>query len=180
MTDFGLESGAVLLVHFNLKWKSMFDKESQRLKSILNEFILNIQHIGSTAIPNILVKSIIDIAIAIKPKFLKEISAIVKIMEYNGYIYRGEIGIIDRHLFVKGTRNFRTHHIHLIPITHPQWTKHQLFRDYLIDHPETAKRYEKLKISQKNQFAMNQEVYTEGKSQFIQNIIAKATSIEDK
>ncbi|MHA1110815.1 MAG: GrpB family protein [Promethearchaeota archaeon] len=171
MTDIGLQRGTIQLVPHNPKWKLLYKEESFFLRKILEDFIANIEHIGSTAIPWIVAKPIIDIALAVKD--ISEVQKIIKIMESNGYIYRGEIllGIPDRYLFVKGSEDFRTHHIHLMPLTHFQWETHLLFRDYLITHPETAMEYQNLKLTLKQQFPKDRAKYLEGKSTFIVNVI---------
>ncbi len=168
--DIGLERGVVKLVPHNPKWKLLYAEEAGILDEILTGYILDIQHIGSTAIPGIKAKPIIDIAIAVEN--LEHINEIVDIMESNKYRYRGEFGIPDRHLFVKNLLpDFRTHHIHLMPVSHPQWETHQLFRDYLISHPDSAKEYSKLKIELKQQFPSDRGAYTDGKAKFIQKMI---------
>ena len=172
MTGIGLEQGFVKLVPYNPEWKSMYDDESRRLQSILRIYLIDIQHIGSTAIPGIFSKPIIDIAIAIRN--LNEMDQIIDIMEKNGYLYRGEMGIPDRHLFVKSTGAIRTHHIHIMLKIHIQWETHQLFRDYLNHHTHIANQYNQLKMKLKDQFEHDRAGYTEGKSQFIQSVIEKA------
>ena len=93
-------------------------------------------------------------------------------MESNKYLYRGEQGIPDRHLFVKSPLpEFRTHHIHIMPVTHPQWETHQLFRDYLIFNPEYATEYNQLKTRLRKQYPTDRLAYTDGKAEFIQKII---------
>ena len=168
--DIGLEQGTVKLVPHNPKWKILYAEEAGILDDILTGYFLDIQHIGSTAIPGIKAKPIIDIAIAVEN--LDNIKKIIEIMESNKYLYRGEQGIPDRHLFVKSPLpEFRTHHIHLMPISHPQWETHQLFRDYLISHPESAIEYIQVKIGLKKQHPTDRVAYTDGKAEFIQRII---------
>jgi len=171
MPDIGLQRGTVQIVPYNPKWKLLYKEESLFLHKILEGYIAEIEHIGSTAIPGIVAKPIIDIALAVKD--ISKVQKIIEIMEFNGYIYRGEIilGIPDRYLFVKGSEDFRTHHIHLMPLTHFQWETHLLFRDYLISHPETAIEYQNLKLSLKQQFPNDRAGYLEGKSSFIVNVI---------
>lgn len=139
------------------------------LKQILYGNITGIEHIGSTAIPNIVAKPVIDIALAVKN--LNHIQKIIKKLTTGGYIYRDEQGISDRHLFVKITEDNRTHHIHLMPISHVQWVIHLLFRDYLIAHPGIAKDYEKLKLALKEQYHHDRTEYTKRKSNFIVKVI---------
>ena len=174
MSDIGLQRGTVKLVPYNPKWPFIYKEEADILNTILTKYIAGIEHIGSTSIPGIVAKPIIDIALAIQD--IGKVDEVITIMKSHNYIYRGEIllGIPDRYLFVKGTENFRTHHIHLMPITHYQWETHQLFRDYLISHQEAAREYNQLKLGLQKQFPTDREKYLEGKAEFIQKIIHMA------
>lgn len=167
----GLKRGFVKLSKYNPKWKTLFEEESNKLLTA-SEYFEDIQHIGSTAIPGIVSKPIIDILAAIDA--LSNISKIIKPLKQLDYVHRGEQGIPDRHLFVKGGEEFRTHHLHVVEKNHPEWTKHILFRDYLRANPEEAEEYSSLKQVLLKKFELDREKYTTGKSEFIQEIIKKA------
>ena len=94
----GLKRGVVKLSKYNPKWKTLFEEESALIFSAAENFIADIQHIGSTAIPEIVAKPIIDILAAINS--LSNIAKIIDPLKALGFIYRGEQGIPDRHLFV--------------------------------------------------------------------------------
>lgn len=168
----GLKRGVVKLSKYNPKWKTLFEEESALIFSAVEDFIVDIQHIGSTAIPNIVAKPIIDILAAINS--LSNIAIIIEPLKTIGYIYRGEQGIPDRHLFVKGGEDYRTHHLHVVEKEHSEWPKHILFRDYLIKHPQEAQEYSKLKQDLLKKYELNREKYTESKSDFITKILEKA------
>ena len=165
----GLKRGIVELKPYNPQWNAFYIQEEELISSAITDFLIEIQHIGSTAIPDIVAKPIIDIAVAIDS--LRNIEKIIAPLEGVGYIYRGEQGIPDRHLFVKGGEDFRTHHLHVMDKTHYEWKKHIVFRDYLRNHPEEAKRYSELKMKLAKEFENDRESYTENKSTFIQNIL---------
>jgi GrpB-like predicted nucleotidyltransferase (UPF0157 family) len=167
----GLERGVVRLVPFNPGWAVLFEEEKSRLVQALGIWALDIQHVGSTAIPGGVAKPIIDIAIAVHN--FEAAFACVKPMETLGYLYGGENGIPRRHYFVK--RNpATTHHIHMFEITSKEWPEHLLFRDYLRSHPEIVQGYADLKRQLVEQFPMNRELYTEGKAEFIRSVIDQA------
>ena len=90
----GLKRGVVELKPYNPKWKDLFVQESDLISSAISEFLVDIQHIGSTAIPDIVSKPIIDVAVAIDS--LDNIEKIITPLEKIGFIYRGEQGILDR------------------------------------------------------------------------------------
>ena len=168
----GLKRGVVELKPYNPKWKELFKHERELISTTLSDFLVDIQHIGSTAIPAIVSKPIIDIAVAIDD--LSNIEQVITLLEEEGYEYRGEQGIPDRHLFVKGGEESRTHHIHVMDNTSFEWKKHILFRDYLIQHPSEAKQYSKLKKKLASEFEFDRGKYTDGKDEFIQRIIERA------
>lgn len=170
----GLKRGTVLLKPYNLQWKDFFKQEKELMSAVIADFLVDIQHIGSTAIPNSVAKPIIDIAVAIDS--LDNIEKIIIPLKNIGFIYRGEQGIPDRHMFVKGGENYRTHHLHVMQKGHYEWDKHILFRDFLKKHPNDAKQYSELKQKLFLKYGNDREKYTEGKSDFIQNIIEKAKS----
>ena len=171
----GLERGIVRLVPYDPGWAVLFEEEKARLSRALGVLALDIQHVGSTAIPDGVAKPIIDIAIAVQN--FEEAFACVELLEGLGYTYSGENGIPRRHYFVK--RNpATTHHIHMFEITSQEWRDHLLFRDYLRSHPEMVQAYTELKLHLAEQYSTNREAYTEGKAEFIQRI--NATALDSK
>jgi len=168
----GLKRGVVELRTHNPQWEELFKQEKELISSVIADFLVDIQHIGSTAIPNIVAKPIIDIAVAIDS--LDNIEKIIPPLKNIGFIYRGEQGIPDRHMFVKGGENYRTHHLHVMQKDHYEWDKHILFRDFLKKHSNDAKQYSELKKLLFIRFGNDREKYTDSKSEFIQNIIEKA------
>lgn len=156
----------------NRKWKKKFDLEARIIKSIFNKEILAIHHIGSTAIPEISTKPIIDI--------LVEVCNIDVIDNYNakmitqGYIPKGESGIPRRRLFIKGSEELRTFHIHIFEKDNSEITRLLNFRDYLKAHPKEAQKYSKLKESLAREYSENIDGYLKGKDNFIKKNDKKA------
>jgi GrpB-like predicted nucleotidyltransferase (UPF0157 family) len=168
----GLKRGSVKLENYNEMWKKIFEEESKLISSTINEFLIDIQHTGSTAIPGMAAKPIIDIAVAIDS--LSNIEKIIQFLQEVGYHYRGEQGISGRHLFAKGDEENRTHYLHIMEKNHPEWKNHILFRDYLKSNPKVAKEYERIKRELAKKYESDRGKYTEGKSKFIQKIIENA------
>lgn len=166
----GLLSGIVQLVPHQPEWATLFETEKQRLQTAIGSYILDIQHVGSTAIPHIPAKPIIDIAIAVKS--FDEATVCIAPLEAIGYIYRGENGIPRRHYFRRG--NPRTHHLHMLEIDSDDWQKHLLFRDYLIKHPAVAQQYATLKTELAHQYSDDRPHYTTAKMPFIQEVLLLA------
>ena len=168
----GLERDKVKLSPYRTAWARLFGEEKKRLQEVIGEGILDIQHIGSTAVPNLKAKPILDIGVAVEN--FEEAFALVSPLEKLGYTYRGENGIPRRHYFVKGPPDKRTHHIHMFEEVNEEWAKHLLFRDYLRTHPETAAAYGTLKEDLAKRYPRDREAYTDGKHEFIQEVLNEA------
>ncbi len=169
----GLHQGTVKLVPHNPEWAGLFEEEKQLLFKTFGEKIIAIEHIGSTAIPDLPAKPIIDMNVAVSS--LDDIDVFIKKLPELGYEYISERRFSDRQFFPKGSRENRTHHLNLVEITSETgWKSQLLFRDYMIKHPETRKEYADLKTKLAEKYADNRDEYTERKSGFILGIIEKA------
>jgi GrpB-like predicted nucleotidyltransferase (UPF0157 family) len=167
----GLASGQLRLSPYEPNWPLLFGAEKERLFASLGNHILDVQHIGSTSIPGMPAKPILDIGVAVAN--FEEATRCVPLLEQLGYIYKGENGIPRRHYFVKG--NPRTHHLHLLEIESEEWKNHLRFRDYLRAKPTSAQAYASLKQTMAMQFATDRDAYQNGKENFIQAVLQKAT-----
>ncbi|MBM6619967.1 GrpB family protein [Bacillus suaedaesalsae] len=159
------------VVPYQENWRNLYHTEEQLLRNVLGEQLSQIHHIGSTSIPRMMAKPIIDILI--------EVNNIDKVDSFNhifikiGYEPKGENGIKNRRYFQKGG-NDRTHHVHIFPAGHSEVTRHLAFRDYLIAHPTEAKRYEELKRKLASQYIHNPNLYSEGKNELVKELDKKA------
>lgn len=158
----------VEVVPHDPEWKKKYEKEASIVRSIFKKEILAIHHVGSTAIPGISAKPIIDI--------LVEVNNIEKIDEFNkdmieqGYIPKGQSGIPNRRLFIKGSEELRISHIHVFQEEDTEIIRLLNFRDYMIAHPKEAQEYSQLKERLAREFPENIDGYIEGKDAFIKNI----------
>lgn len=115
------------VVPHNPNWHKEFSKEAEKISDIYQDEIVHIHHIGSTAIPEIYSKPIIDILIEVKD--INNIDKYDKSMERLEYISKGEYGIAGRRFFMKGLYN-RTHHVHIFETGSLEVQRHLDFRDY--------------------------------------------------
>jgi GrpB-like predicted nucleotidyltransferase (UPF0157 family) len=166
----GLPSGQLRLASYAPDWPLLFLAEKAQLCAVLENYILDVQHIGSTSIPGMPAKPILDIGVAV-PNF-DEAVVCIPLIEQLGYSYRGECGIPRRHYFVKGDP--RTHHLHMLEVTSEEWKNHLLFRDYLRSNSEAAQAYANLKQQLATRFAADREAYQTGKESFIQAVLQQA------
>ena len=157
---------------YDSNWILQFEKESLLLQSIFGKIALNIQHIGSTAIPGIKAKPIIDILITTND--INNIDSFDAQMEQLQYIVGGEFGLPGRRFYCKGDDEHCHFHIHIYEATNPSVEKYLLFRDYMITHPNDAKEYESLKTDLATKYPNNRTLYTQNKGDFINQILKKA------
>jgi len=164
----------VEIVAFYPEWSVRADAEIQKLRSVLpSSSIIDIQHVGSTAIPGMAAKPIIDIQIAVSSLEQMKTIAILALKKLD-YEYWYENPDPERMFFVKGMPPFgekRTHHVHIVEKTSRHWTDKIHFRDYLIQHPEVADEYQKLKIMLAEQYTYDREKYTNAKDEFIEKVL---------
>jgi GrpB-like predicted nucleotidyltransferase (UPF0157 family) len=163
----------VEVVPHDPKWREAFEVESKRVTDALGTNVVAIHHIGSTAIPNIYAKPIIDL--------LVEVRDIIKVdrqsssMQSLGYEVMGEFGIAGRRYFRKDNQaGIRTHHTHIFKVDSEQVERHLAFRDYMIAHPEDAQRYSELKRWLAREHPTNIDGYVDGKDGFIREVDKKA------
>lgn len=166
------------VVPYNARWPILFEEEADSIASIFGHEVVAIQHIGSTAIPNLRARSIIDI--------LVEIHNIEKIDDFNeklrqlGYLPKGEFGIAGRRFIIRGDEINRTHHIHVFQTGHADIGRHLNFRDYMIAYPEEARDYSRLKEELARKYATDIEGYMTAKDGFIKEMDRKAKAWKDK
>lgn len=162
----------VVIAVYDPSWPEIFAGEAQAIRQALGDILVGLEHVGSTAIPGLAAKPVIDIAVSVTS--LAAASEVVPALEALGYDCRGENGIPGRLFFRKGLVEFRrTHHLHLTEVGHEQWKAMLLFRDYLRSHPGDAQRYEALKRALAEKFRDNRSAYTNGKANFVQAVLAK-------
>lgn len=177
MNGIGLKKGTVKLSAHNRRWKNLFEKEKKMLFAEFRNKILEISHGGSTAIPGIPAKPIIDMFAVVSS--LSVANHIKNKLEGIGYHYRGKEGVSGRILFVKGPEERRTHHLHLVECDNDEWKNHLLIKNYYLKHPDVARRYAKLKVKLAKKYPDNRSAYGKGKDDFIQSVIAKAKKERD-
>ena len=163
----------VVLAAYDPSWPEIFAGEAWAIRQALGTALVGIEHVGSTSVPGLASKPIIDIVVSVTS--LEAGTARVPALAALGYDCRGENGIPGRLFFRKGLVEFkRTHHLHLVEAGHEQWASMLLFRDYLRSHPGATRRYEELKRALAEKFRDNRAAYTKGKADFVQAVLVKA------
>lgn len=158
------------LSEYQANWKSMFEQEVQLLQQILNKEIITFEHFGSTAIPGMIAKPVIDM-IGITAD-IEKIDSYEKQLRLLGYEAAGEWGIDGRRLFRKGGDD-RTHHLHFYQAGNPQIDRHLIFRDYLIAHEEEAEKYSSFKKALEKKYDSTPQ-YSAAKKTFVSEMESRA------
>ena len=165
----------VEIVNYDPRWPILFDEEARRLRAILDpSLVIGLEHFGSTAVPNLSAKPIIDILIAVR-SLADAQASFVKALQNLDYIYWAENPKQDRMFFVKGMPPFgtkRSHHVHVTE-PHGEMWKRLAFRDYLRAHPEEAVNYERIKRGLATEYQRDREAYTDAKSAYIESVMDK-------
>ncbi len=156
----------------NPAWAEEFAVEAARLSAIVGLGIVRVHHFGSTVIPGICAKPVIDILIEVAEIHAVDTheSQLIQL----GYFAKGEFGIAGRRFFGKGTETHRTHHVHFYQSGHPEIARHLDFRDYMMAHPDEAARYAELKLELAQKYAADIDGYNTGKTAFIQEMDRRA------
>ena len=164
----GLESNIVRLSNHSLLWADLYREEEKRISAAIGHLIIDLQHIGSTAIPGIKAKPILDMLAGVAQ--LERALLCKASLEAIGYDYIALAGIADDHVFGKGVP--RTHYLHVVKYGDAKWTNHLGFRDRLRNDPDLAQAYEKLKEELSRKFSDSHAKYHNAKSKFINEVIA--------
>jgi GrpB-like predicted nucleotidyltransferase (UPF0157 family) len=171
-----VEEDRIELVDYDPGWPALFEAEAGRLRAILAGLDLGsfrLEHFGSTAIPGITAKPIIDIMLVSADR--SRWPGLIEPIKSLEYVYWAENPRSDRMFFVKGMPPFgtrRTHHVHVRTPEdgHPALA----FRDYLRDHLDAVARYARLKRELETRHPTDREAYTAGKEAFVAEIVRRA------
>jgi GrpB-like predicted nucleotidyltransferase (UPF0157 family) len=161
----------VEIAAYDADWVKKFEKEAVNLKKIFGGEFLEIHHIGSTSIPGMDAKPIIDMLLVVRE--IHKINSFNKEMQLAGYLAKGENSIPGRRFFIKGDELQHTHHLHIYQEGHADIARHIGFRDYLITHPKVANEYSFLKKELANRHPFDIDAYQTGKEEFIRGIDQK-------
>ncbi len=163
----------VEVVPHDPQWRNAFEAEAKHVAAALDENVAAIHHIGSTAIPNIYAKPVVDLLVEVRD--ITEVDRRSSAMESLGYEVMGEYGIPGRRYFRKDNREgIRTHNIHAFETGSAEVERHLAFRDYMIAHPGDAQRYSELKRKLAEEHPQSIDGYMDGKDGFIKEMDRRA------
>jgi len=160
------------IVPYDALWPATFETERALLAGAIGEWLAGpIEHIGSTAVPGLAAKPVIDIMAAVES--LDASRPALAALEPHGYChapYRADV----MHWLCKPSPAFRTHHLHLVPLHSRLWIERLAFRDHLRAHPDVAREYAALKTRLADAHRFDRERYTDAKAPFVQRVLDEA------
>jgi GrpB-like predicted nucleotidyltransferase (UPF0157 family) len=167
------------IVPYNPRWPEMFQEEKANLLACLpNELLGRIEHYGSTSMPGMSAKPVIDILVEVTS--MEEVKRkILPVLEARGYeMFWKPCAMQNKPLYYpivikRGAQGNQSHHICFVESSYEHWDR-LLFRDYLIEFPEVAKEYRQLKEQLARDFAHDRKAYADGKLELIDRIILEA------
>lgn len=169
------------IADYSSTWASTFDDLATVYRAHLGNRIIDIQHVGSTAVPGLAAKPIIDIDLVIAQR--ADLDAVIPPLAALGYVYQGDLGITDRAAFKRlseqtpidgSARIWPAHHLYVCPADSISLRNHLALRDWLRQHPDAASQYGKLKQELARQHPYNMAAYIEGKTPFVTAILKAA------
>lgn len=162
----------IAVVDYDPNWKDEYEKEKRAIHKIAGDALINIFHIGSTSVPGLKAKPIIDILLVVNS--VDALDQYSKAFERLGYEVMGEFGITGRRYFRKGG-DHRTHQIHAFQYDNiKDIERHLSFRDYLRENPQACQEYGQLKSRLAEQYPADIDSYGDGKDAFVKRIESEA------
>jgi GrpB-like predicted nucleotidyltransferase (UPF0157 family) len=163
------KSAPVIVVPYDSSWPDKFECEKRVLSRVLAPWLAGpIEHVGSTAVPGLVAKPVIDIMVAVEN--LDSSRPAIPAVVASGYIYWPYKASI-MHWFCKPSDAHRTHHLHLVPYGSRLWQARPGFRDALRADVRLAQEYAQLKLSLAGKYRDDREAYTQSKSEFVHQVL---------
>lgn len=159
----------VIIENYDSRWPQLFETLRSRLSAVLNELADSIEHVGSTAVPGLSAKPIIDIDILLRSS--SDLAVVIRKLAEVGYEHRGDLGVSGREAFRANASNIQ-HHLYVCPPSSREYVRHIAFRNHLRAHLADANAYALLKRELASRFGSDRERYNQAKSEFVQRILS--------
>ncbi|AFK18418.1 GrpB family protein [Haloferax mediterranei ATCC 33500] len=173
----GLARGTVELVPYDPQWRDEYEREVERLHSRLGEEVNGFEHVGSTSVPGLAAKPIVDL-IALVPD-LGDTNDVARVLEDSGYEERPNDEVPDRRFFARGPPPCRTHYLSVTERGSDCHREQVAFRDALRSDDDLAAEYERRKQALAAVHPDGRDAYTESKSSFVQSVLQKVPQAVD-
>ncbi|MCW4049583.1 MAG: GrpB family protein [Candidatus Bathyarchaeota archaeon] len=165
--------GRITVVEYDPEWPMYYEKEKKLILEAISEYVITIDHIGSTSIPGLGAKPIIDILAGMDSQ--ETADSCLEPLSRIGYDDVTPEPQEDDWYYCLGKGPHSPGvHLHFVKDGCDHWRKHILVRDYLRTHPEICREYYEMKLALVSRYADQREIYTESKSGFINRVVEKA------
>jgi len=168
----GLSRSEVRVSPHHPAWSRLFAEEAARLRAVLGDVVIDVEHVGSTSVPGLAAKPILDLAASVPS--LADAIALLPALRRLGYEHKADPETPERMYFVKGPPERRTHHLSLAEPGSGFWRQHLRFRDLLRADPGLAAGYERLKLDLADRHPGDRPAYTSGKQAFVESALRRA------
>jgi GrpB-like predicted nucleotidyltransferase (UPF0157 family) len=165
--------GPVVIVDYDPRWPDIFEDLRAPVAAALGDLVVTVEHIGSTAVPGLAAKPVIDMDVVV-PSAADVPEAIGRLATL-GYVHRGDLGIPGREAFSSPAGSPR-HHLYVCALGSEELRRHRCFRDYLLAHPDDARAYGALKKAAAQRFAEDRAAYNGAKTPFVESVLRRASS----
>ncbi len=167
----------VIIVDYDPAWPARFEEVRRQLARALGDVALRIEHVGSTSVPGLAAKPILDIDVVIESA--QQLAVAVARLAALGYEHQGDRGVVGREAFrpreATSPRTWPPHHLYVCARDSSELRRHLAFRDWLRGHVEDRRRYAALKRELARRYRDDRDAYSEAKSDFVEGVSAKAS-----
>lgn len=161
----------VIVVPYNAEWATEFEKIKAELTQALRRYTISIEHVGSTSVPNLAAKPIIDIDIVIEIGMFEKVKYE---LEQIGYRHEGDLGILGREAFkYENKEHLMKHHLYVCNKNSSELRRHITFRDWLRSHAEDRDAYANIKMQMAAKYPQDMDSYIAGKTPVVEQIYKK-------
>jgi GrpB-like predicted nucleotidyltransferase (UPF0157 family) len=168
--DFGLATSEVRLAPYDPAWAVLGAQECATVRALLGDLALDVMHAGSTAVPGIAAKPILDIVAAVEDS--RSIDEVVgRLCATGAYGYEGDQGDDGGLLLVRGTGELRTVHLHVVGVGSQAWLDYRRFRSLLVSDEAARERYESVKCELAQRYPHDRRAYTQAKGAVIRSLL---------
>jgi len=161
----------IVVADYDPRWPALFDQLRARIWSVVHDIAAAVEHVGSTSVPGLAAKPILDISVVVPAQ--AQIPPAIERLATLGYVHRGDLGVEGREAF-DPPEGLTAHHLYVCPGDSAALANHLAVRDYLRSQPETARQYGELKKRLARAFPHDIDRYVEGKTDFILDILRAA------
>ena len=162
----------VIIEGYDPRWPKLFETLRSRLAAVLHELVDSIEHVGSTSVPGLAAKPIIDVDVLLRSS--SDLPLVIRKLAELGYEHQGDLGVSGREAFRAKTIGIQ-HHLYVCPPGSREYDRHIAFRNHLREHAADAHAYARLKRELATRFGTDREGYNRAKSEFVERILCRTS-----